>query len=199
MTKIINKNTIANCSTQNTLLLEKMLIFFKKCENINKLMEIIQGDSKVSLRIIDWFTTNYSKERFIIYDIKTNNNERRRFKVYNEYKLQLKSYSKKRFDPFCRWERICIPYNVTKFIETTIGQLNFFKWAIENDIINYIEQNYEKIEDDMNRRNSLTRKRELKDCAQLNNKQTRKTREELSIYASKSIKKENVEITINFN
>jgi hypothetical protein len=77
--------------------------------------------------------------------------------------------------------------------------LNFFKWAIENDIINYIEQNYEKIEDDMNRRNSLTRKRELKDCAQLNNKQTRKTREELSIYASKSIKKENVEITINFN
>ena len=47
------------------------------------------------------------------------------FKVYNEYKLKLKAYSKKRFDPFCRWERISIPYDENMYMETTIGQLNF--------------------------------------------------------------------------
>ena len=65
-----------------------------------------------------------------------------RFKVYNDYKLKLKAYSKKRFDPFCRWDRITIPYKQDSHIQTTIGQLNFFKWAIENNVIHYIEQNY---------------------------------------------------------
>ena len=41
-----------------------------------------------------------------------------------------------------------------KHIQTTIGQLNFFKWAIENKIIEYIDENYESIEKDMNSRNS---------------------------------------------
>jgi hypothetical protein len=65
-------------------------------------------------------------------------------------RLKLKAYSKKRFDPFCRWERITIPYKDGKFIQTTIGQLNFFKWALENDVIKYIEDNYVAIEKDMN-------------------------------------------------
>ena len=37
----------------------------------------------------------------------------------------LKAYSKKRFDPFCRWDRITIPYKNDTYIQTTIGQLNF--------------------------------------------------------------------------
>jgi hypothetical protein len=78
--------------------------------------------------------------------------------VYVDYKLKLKAYSKKRFDPFCRWDRITIPYKNGTFIQTTIGQLNFFKWAIENDIVQYIEQHYETIEDDMNARNSTSKR-----------------------------------------
>ena len=35
-------------------------------------------------------------------------------------------------------------------IQTTIGQLNFFKWALENEVITFIEQNYSSIEKDMN-------------------------------------------------
>ena len=77
-----------------------------------------------------------------------------RFKVYNDYKLKLKSYSKRRFDPFCRWERIQFPYLENSYVETTIGQLNFFKWSIENNILHYIEQHYEDIENDMNLRNA---------------------------------------------
>ena len=104
----------------------------------------------------------------------------------------MKAYSKKRFDPFCRWERINIPYNNDSYIQTTIGQLNFFRWALENKIIDYIQNNLISINNDMNKRNSTAKNRKEK------NKQTRKKREELSISASKSIKKEQVEIIVDF-
>ena len=91
-------------STQNQLLLNKLLKFYNKDNNLSKILHIINGESKVSLRLIDWFTTNYAKKNFIVYSI-----DKRRFKVYVDYKLKLKAYSKRRFDPFCRWERINIP------------------------------------------------------------------------------------------
>jgi predicted SAM-dependent methyltransferase len=108
----------------------------------------------------------------------------------------LKAYSKKRFDPFCRWDRISIPYKNGTFIETTIGQLNFFKWALENKVIDYLEEHYEIIENDMNSRNSTSKR---KDSIVADNSKTRKKREELSVSASKSIKKEIVEIMVTFN
>jgi hypothetical protein len=77
-------------------------------------------------------------------------------------------------------------------METTIGQLNFFKWAIENKIVEYIQDNYDEIEKDMNNRNSSSRKRAVDD-------KTRKKREELSISACKSVKKEIVSIVVRFN
>ena len=73
----------------------------------------------------------------MVYNI-SENGESRRFKVYTDYKLKLKAYSKKRFDPFCRWDRIIIPYDEENNIQTTIGQLNFFKWVLENKILNII-------------------------------------------------------------
>jgi hypothetical protein len=174
--------------------------------------------------------------------------------VYVDYKLKLKAYSKKRFDPFCRWDRINVPYKDDKYIQTTIGQLNFFKWALENDVIRYIEENYANIEKDMNNRNSNAKKNSM--CSSIasemsmasttsatslssdgdgcdgdgdgnggdsgecdvqntntdssldngslaltseTNNKTRKKREELSISATKSIKKEKVEIVVKFN
>jgi hypothetical protein len=109
------------------------------------MMRIINGETKISLRIVDWFVTNFSKKYYTVYEIANNRDESTRFKVYNDYKLKLKAYSKRRFDPFCRWERITVPYDNEKFMETTIGQLNFFKWAIENKIVDYIKGygNYE--------------------------------------------------------
>jgi hypothetical protein len=146
-------------TTQNALLLTNLLKFYEQNDNLDVMLQIINGHSKISLRIIDWFATNYAKKYFTVYAI---NNEyskgSRRFKVYVDYKLKLKAYSKKRFDPFCRWDRITIPYKNGTFIQTTIGQLNFFKWAIENDIVQYIEQHYDTIENDMNARNSTSKR-----------------------------------------
>tara|TARA_B100000902_G_scaffold121749_1_gene121856 strand:+ start:8406 stop:9062 length:657 start_codon:yes stop_codon:yes gene_type:complete len=215
-------------STQNELLLTKLLLFYNKDDNIDKMLTVINGKSKISLRIVDWFATNYSKKHYIVYPIEKNN-KIERFKVYNDYKLSLKAYSKKRFDPFCRWERTAIPYKNGTYIQTTIGQLNFFKWALENNVLTYIEENYYAIDNDMNLRNSTTKYKNssinsttsnisntsntsiasnssiesnsTSNSIMTNNKnfnKTRKKREELSCNASKGVKKETVETIISF-
>jgi len=181
----------ASYTTQNDLLLNNLMDFYKENDLLDKMLKIITGESKISLRIVDWFATNYAKKYYTTYAI----DDVRRFKVYVDYKLKLKAYSKKRFDPFCRWDRISIPYKSNTFIETTIGQLNFFKWALENKVVDYIEENYETIEKDMNNRNSTSKRKENV----VDNSKTRKKREELSVSASKSIKKEVVEIMVTFN
>jgi hypothetical protein len=198
--------------TQNNLLLNKLMQFYKKDNNFDKMLNIINGTSTISLRIVDWFATNYAKKNYTVYTIESKNE---RFKVYNDYKLNLKAYSKKRFDPFCRWERITIPFN-NKYIQTTIGQLNFFKWAIENDVIKYIEENYVNIDNDMNTRNSINKVKNFSISSTDSNSsndsitssgstsgisanKTRKKREELSANASKSIKKEELEIIIKLS
>jgi hypothetical protein len=195
----------SNYTTQNDLLLKNLMVFYKTYDldgiynpnnNLDKILKIITGETKISLRIVDWFATNYAKKYYTLYVIEgTTDNVTRRFKVYDDYKLKLKAYSKKRFDPFCRWDRISIPYKNGTSIETTIGQLNFFKWTLENKVIDYIEKNYADIEKDMNNRNSTSKRKEII----TDNSKTRKKREELSISATKSIKKEKVEIIVQFN
>lgn len=190
--------------TQNDLLLNNLMDFYKRKENLDKMIRVINGESKISLRIVDWFVTNYAKKHYTIYELPDAvHNTTTRFKVYNDYKLKLKAYSKRRLDPFCRWDRINIPYDADRSIETTIGQLNFFKWAIENRIIDYIEANYQDIEDDMNERNSTSKRKTPNDTVSseesvADNTKTRKKREELSISACKCIKKETVKIIVKF-
>lgn len=184
-----NQGIVSNFNTQNHLLLNNMIKFYKDDNRLDRILPIINGTSTLSIRIIDWFVTNYSKKNFTLIDTTSNG----RFKVYNDYKLKLKAYSKKRFDPFCRWERINIPYKDGTSIQTTIGQLNFFKWALENEIIQYIENHMSEIESDMNSRNSSSKR---KDKTMSN---SRKKREELSISAAKSIKKEEVQIIVKFD
>jgi hypothetical protein len=182
-------------TTQNELLLNNLLRYYKNNENLSRMLKIIKGETRISLRIVDWFATNYAKQYYTNYSILLPDGEKR-FKVYDDYKLKLRAYSKRRFDPFCRWKRISIPYMEDTWIETTIGQLNFFKWTLENNVIEYIESNYEAIEDDMNNRNSTSKKKDMVIDSAL---KTRKKREELSISATKSIKKEKVEIVVQFN
>jgi hypothetical protein len=209
---------VQNFDTQNDILLNKLLLFYKNTEYFDKMISIINGTSKISLRIVDWFVTNYSKKNYcVIENAETNE----RFKVYNDYKLKLKAYSKKKFDPFCRWDRINVPYKDTMCVQTTLGQLNFFKWTIENKILEYIENNYSTIENDMNLRNSSAKVKNTSinsntsiessdsytstsssasDTSVINNlNKTRKKREELSSNASKIIQKEFISTTLVFN
>ena len=112
--------------------------------------------------------------------------------VFHSYKSQLKAYSKKKFDPFCRRDRLSFKLDDEYSVETTIGQLNFFKWAISNLVLEYIELNKDDIENDMN--NSL---KEMK----LNHieKDGRKKRQELSLSATRGLSMNHVPIQISFD
>ena len=187
-------------STQNDLLMTNLLAFYDREDNLGTMLRVVAGETRVSLRIVDWFVTNYANKYYTVYNIPADPNTAsvsRRFKVYTDYKLKLKAYSKKRFDPFCRWDRISIPYTAHSSVQTTIGQLNFFKWIIESNIIQYIEDHYDEIEADMNNRNSTSKKRDKYESVSAT--KTRKKREELSISATKTIKTENVEIVVSFS
>jgi hypothetical protein len=197
--------SFAIAQTQNDVLLTSLMEFYEDNDKLKQMMSIINGESRISLRIIDWFITNYSKHCYTIYELPVNKNadEMMRFKVHDQYKLKLKSFSKKRFDIFCRHDRTDILYDKEKslYLQSTIAQLNCFKWVIENKILEYIDAHYDEILQDMNNRNSTSAsslKKRLNDNTDPNNK-TRKKRQELSISAVRSLKKEFVNIVVKFN
>ena len=201
-------------STKQGLLMKPLTDFYKNNKNIHTIIPILNGTHPISLRIIDWFVTNYSKKHNISYII-SNGSKKEQFIVYLNYKNQLKAYSKKQFDPFCRRSRIKYIYDGDKYVVTTVGQLNFFRWALENDIIAYIETNLEEIETDMNqniRKNynkSKTKKSKSKSKNKSKTKTTstsipttnskRKKRRELSVSATKCVNKHQYAVTLDFN
>jgi len=115
--------------------------FYSSRNDIDKLVPILQGDGDISLRLIDWFVTNYAKKHHVSYLVAG-----QEFVVYLQYKSQLKAYSKKLFDPFCRRERIMFQCGTgSEPFETTVGQLNFFRWAFEKNILDYMRQHHDDI------------------------------------------------------
>jgi hypothetical protein len=130
------------------LLMASLSKFYNSKNHINVIIPIIEGSSSISLRLIDWFVTNFSKKHNIVITKQVNINIFH-FNVYLSYRSQLKAYSKQLFDPFRRRDRISFEYDGGKNIETTIGQLNFFRWVLQNDILSYISTNIAVIEKDM--------------------------------------------------
>ena len=127
------------------LIVNSLQRFYANRTDITEIVSMLQGTSDISLRVIDWFVTNYAKTHSTAYIL--NGQE---FLVYRDYKSQLKAYSKKLFDPFCRRERIYFQVPNHPSFLTTVAKLNFFRWAIEKDILNYIKLNQEAVEKEMN-------------------------------------------------
>lgn len=226
----ISIKSCKNITSKQALLIIPITQYFSNKTILNKLITILKGES-ISLRLIDWFVTNYCKKFNVIYNLndfidnELNNNKIKNTSssfdnyilVHNNYKGQLKAYSKKNFDPFCRRNRIRFYYDDNKYFITTVGQLNFFKWAIENNIINYIKKNIKDVENDMNLRCEIIKKISKKKqdaIINLNNTNTvinetiskikkgtvtRKKRKEISAPSSKSLSIHNLPMTINFD
>lgn len=147
----MNTNT-----SRNSLLLDSLLDYYENKINMDTFVEILHERSLVSLRMIDWFVTKYAKSNRIQYEV-----DGKPFCIFNNYKAQLKAYSKKSIDPFCRRDRIKLSKH-NHVIITTLGQMNFFRWAIENHILKYIYENYEILEKNMkddSKKTALTRKK----------------------------------------
>lgn len=122
------------------LVISSLQRFYSSHPEIEKVITYLNGEAPISLRIIDWFVTKYSRKNFIRYPL--NGQE---FLVYLSYKGQLKAYSKQYFDPNCRRERIMFKIPGHEQFMTTIGKLNFFRWALESKILDYIEAHAEEI------------------------------------------------------
>jgi len=119
---------------RSKLLLQSLERFYDDHKNGSKLLDIINHRiNGISLRTIEWFVTNYAKRNNVSYKKEISG---RVFSVHIEYKSTLEGFSKKLFDPFCRTERIDFKVN-GETIKTTIGQLNFVRWCIQNNIIEH--------------------------------------------------------------
>lgn len=191
-TKSVTKKRSALTKREELLMLP-IKKFFSDKKNIDTFFNILKGDNEDSLRLYEWFVVNYSKKYDTRYHIRKDDNTLEEVTVYLDYKSQLQSYSKKYFDAFCRTKRIYISNFDGEKEETTVGQLNFFKWAISKNIINYIKQHREDINNDMIV--SLRHLYNKKDTK----KNKRRTRKELSISATKKINKHNVKIIVSFD
>lgn len=116
--------------SKSDLLLESLKKFYEDPVNSERLHDILTTKSQgISLRNLEWFVTNYAKNRHVTYTTRTG----RAFTVHVAYKSSLDGYSKKLFDPFCRTERITF-----QGLTTTVAQLNFIKWCLTNGIIEYM-------------------------------------------------------------
>lgn len=118
-------------ATRSDLLLEALRRFFEVPEHTQQLRDILEHRRGVSLRNLEWFVTNYSRQTNVTYTTPTG----RQFTVHVAYKSSLDGYSKKFFDPFCRTERIEF-----QGFTTTVAQLNFIRWCIVNGIVDYITE-----------------------------------------------------------
>jgi hypothetical protein len=148
------------------LIISSLQRFYAGRNDLPEIVELLKGTSDISLRLVDWFVTNYAKAHNTSYTVLG-----QEFVVYMNYKNQLKAYSKKLFDPFCRRERISFQVPGHEPFLTTVGKLNFFRWAIEKDILTFIKGHQTEIEREMN-----TTMRELAKQAKVGTKSEAGTR-----------------------
>jgi hypothetical protein len=146
--------TLNRSELMKNSLLEK---FYNIPKNREIVYSIVSRNTSYSRRVLEWFCSNYCKKYNVSYKVNDVI-----FNVFQSYKCQLNGYKKKQFDPFKRFHKGHeeFKFNVTskKYFMTTVGQLNFFKWCIENKILSYIEQNIDAIKNDMKKNQKITDK-----------------------------------------
>lgn len=109
----------------------------------------------VSHRVMEWFVVNYSKAKDVKYDWNG-----REFNVTESYRNHMLSLLKVRFDPFCRTgigkgKTALVLLNVVDSngqhieIRTNLRQMNFYKWAITYNVLDYVKAHKDVISKDM--------------------------------------------------
>ena len=136
-----------NLNIQETIILKSVEEYFNNNDNFMILKTIVDGSNIISRRTIEYFVTKYSNIKNITYLLERDN-KKIKFNVYSSYKDKLKCHKKKYFDPFGRGDRIPFFSNNTCII-TTIGQLNFYKWFITNNIYKYSLDNHNQIQESL--------------------------------------------------
>jgi len=177
------------------LIVMSLQAFYSNRKDLAEIMELLQGTSIISLRLIDWFVTNYAKRHSIGYLLGG-----QEFMVYMSYKSQLKAYSKKLFDPFCRRERIMFSLPGTEQFVTTVGKLNFFRWAIEKNVIEYLKTHREAVELEMNgHMKQLSRSRSTRNTTDTSDEAPKRVRLTVNAQPAQALCRRDVEINVEFD
>ena len=131
--------------------------FSNNIDKYNRLANFFSNES-IPISLIEWFVSTYCRknELSLCVDTKTG---KKIVIVYDSYQSQIEYYSKKMFDPYALGSRFKFDITGSNYsIITTICQLNYFKWLYENGIMDYIEQNLEKLNDARLKKNTNRRK-----------------------------------------
>jgi len=168
--------------------------FFSVEYNFDILKEFINSrkprTNKLSFGLLDWFNVNYSKEYGVEYAL-TKLGRKRSIYVWQSYNAALDGYGKELFDPFARGKSkgaITLTNEKSESVTTTLRQLNYFRWAIETGVIDYVKEHIDEIYKDFVTRSNRGVKKD---------KGAKK--QKLSVSASKSLGIHKVKMTVNFN
>jgi hypothetical protein len=129
---------------EECLLLSLLTWYNADRSRVEAFSEIITRRSGLSLRIIDWLSTNYSKTVQVVImsqdGVPTD--------LYSDYHKLLSAYNKRMFDPFSRRRRIELVV-LGKVLEVSIAQMNYFKWFISKDLVAFLIKNRNVVESHM--------------------------------------------------
>lgn len=181
----LTMSSLTSVESRDDVLLRSLRKYFTDKQALRVLTDVLRNKTKISLRTLDWLVTNYAKKNNIVY---TYNN--RTINVFLEYKGCLKAFSKRSFDPFQRRNRIEITDADGNLMQSTPGQLNFFRFAISTGIIRYALNNLAVIEADMIQA--------IKHRAS-NATQPKAKRKELSKAAIKTATATDIKVTVRFS
>ena len=181
--------------------------YFKKLptDNVLTMINIIEGGSIISLRLLDWFVTRYAYNKNIKYNKENSRDDdfESKFQVHISYKAQLKSYKKKYFDPFRRRKKFFYKFNrnIDDKLLTTLGQLHFFRWAFENDVIKYVSINYKNILAEMvlSNKEDKIRKKNHKNKKLAHDSNNHNDNTNIVVSAKQKINNKRVEIVLSFD
>jgi hypothetical protein len=140
----MNTSSLSSVESRDEVLLRSLRKYYADPAALRTLTNVLRNKTKVSLRTLDWLVTNYAKKNNIVY---THNGKT--VNVFLEYKGCLKAFSKRSFDPFQRRDRIEIADANGAPMQSTTGQLNFFRFAISKGVVTYAIENAAAIEADM--------------------------------------------------
>lgn len=113
----------------------------------------------ISLRLLDWFVTNYSKKNQTSWVIRDKYGDHVVIQAHQQYVIELGNWRRILFDPFQRRNRINFRSRDGSWHTTTVAQLNFLKFANYTGIYDYVSLHRVQIEEDMNRTSKSKKQR----------------------------------------
>lgn len=174
---------------ERSLFTEIDRFFTMKCDKgkVQKMVDIINNDDVISLRLLNWFAMKHSATMMAL-DYINPEGKIELFDVKISYRARLNTHSKKNFDPFRRGRKFNYEYdkeNKSKVVETTLCQLNFFRWMFMHELIDYVEEHFEELKNKMGSYNTQEKKK----------KETKKAKEKIKKTEEKN-KKNDVKVRV---